>query len=101
MGQSYFQCPTSQLLRNIIVLYLHNPKANQNHISVKVLMAEGSQDAIFNPMILESIKPLVLIIIFKFPPLLYVDRGIESCSSDYRIVFILITSSYPLFLFNF
>lgn len=74
MGQSYFQCPIPQSFRNIIVLYLHDPKANQSHISFKVLMAEGSWDAISNPMILESIKPLVLVITFKFSPLLYMDR---------------------------
>lgn len=77
MGQSDFQRPTLPSLRNIIVLYLNDPKENQSYISVKVLMAEGSWDAIFHPMILESIKPLVLVIIFKFSPLLYMDRKIE------------------------
>lgn len=77
MGQSYFLCPALQSLRNIIVLYLRDPKANQSHISFKVLMADGSWAAISNPMILESIKPLVLIIIFKFYPLLYTDRRIK------------------------
>ena len=77
MGQSYFNCLIAQSLRNVIVLYLCDPKANQSHISFKELMADGSWDAISNPMILESIKPLVLIIIFKFSPLLYVDRRIK------------------------
>lgn len=77
MGQSYFPFPFPQSLRNIIVLSLCDPKENQSHISFKVLMAEGSWEAISNPMILESIKPLVLIIIFTFSPLLYIDTRIK------------------------
>lgn len=37
----------------------------------------GSWEAIFNPVILESIKPLVLIIIFTFSPLLNIESRIK------------------------
>lgn len=37
----------------------------------------GYWEAIFNPVILESIKPLVLIIIFTFSPLLNIEGRIK------------------------
>jgi hypothetical protein len=76
-GSSLLLMPLPQPLRNLVVLYLLNSKANLSHISFKLLMRERCWEAIFNPMILESIKPLVLIIIFTFSPLLYIDSRIR------------------------
>lgn len=52
-------------------------KSKSEPYFIQITHKRGSWEAIFNPVILESIKPLVLIIIFTFSPLLNIDGRIK------------------------